>query len=122
MSGGSWDYLYSNVHEAADRLISENTSEYRSAFGEHLKEVAVVLKAIEWVDSGDCSHPHDEKAIKAFFGEEADHLAMGVLIEEAKVVVEKLQRFVDATENKQDSLAAMQARIYREQALGNDYD
>lgn len=75
MSGGSWNHLHSQVNEAADRLIKENTSEHcndlRVAFGKRLKDVAEVLKAIEYVDSHDCSYPHDENAIAVFLSEEA---------------------------------------------------
>jgi hypothetical protein len=64
MSGGSWEYLYARVNEAAERLQGDRNLA-RRAFGRHLLVVAAALKAIEWVDSGDRSAPEDELAIAA---------------------------------------------------------
>ena len=59
MSGGSMNYLYSLVEGAEFKL---NTIE-RLAFKAHLERVAKALKAIEWVDSGDCSAGSENAAI-----------------------------------------------------------
>lgn len=58
MSGGSMNYLYSLVDEAANDLIDSGDIQ-RVAFGMHLKLVARALRSIEWVDSGDYG-PGDE--------------------------------------------------------------
>jgi|SRR5579872_6553677 len=58
MSGGSWDYLYDKVADAAIRLAGERCP-HRKAFGLHLRLVAEALHGIEWVDSCDKS-PGDE--------------------------------------------------------------
>lgn len=75
MSGGSYEYAYRYVEEFAARLesqqtcyrewidVSEATIEKRLAFAVHLWKVAAAMKAIEWVESGDCSEPHDADAI-----------------------------------------------------------
>lgn len=58
MSGGSMDYLYSRVEDAAN--IIGGTPE-RKAFARHLYRVAEALHDIEWVDSCDYG-PGDENA------------------------------------------------------------
>jgi len=55
MSGGSWDYAYLKVLEAASSLDIFNTAddEVRCELVKHMHELATVMKAIEWADSGD---------------------------------------------------------------------
>lgn len=82
MSGGSYNYAYGIVERFADALDAgmtfpdvhgarptgcENNHD-RIGFAAHLRKVAAAMKAIEWVDSGDCSHPHDTEAIHAVTG------------------------------------------------------
>ena len=62
MSGGSYDYAYSMVNQFASDL--RLSTPLRKAFKKHLKRVAEAMKAVEWVDSGDCSEPHGDKAIR----------------------------------------------------------
>ena len=70
MSGGSYDYAYTRVNDMVDKL---ETSEYspqtplRIAFRGLLERVAVAMKAVEWVDSGDCSEGDEDAAIRACF-------------------------------------------------------
>lgn len=61
MSGGSYNYTYSRVHDLAS-AISDNGGcgegycappALRRAFKTHLRDVAAALRAIEWNDSGD---------------------------------------------------------------------
>lgn len=78
MSGGSYNYAYRYVEEFADALerneridggeLSEPNGLDRLAFAAHLRKVAAAMKAIEWVDSYDCSPPHDTLAIHAVTG------------------------------------------------------
>lgn len=79
MSGGEWNYFYLKVMEAAsalqqDRTIEEDLVELtdeqkiaRHKFGDHLVKVAEALRAIEWVDGGDSSTPHDIQKINKLF-------------------------------------------------------
>lgn len=69
MSGGSWNYTYSQIMYAGEDLISGNECrdyndddsdeprlnkhDLRIALGVYMLELAAVLKAIEWSDSGD---------------------------------------------------------------------
>lgn len=57
MSGGSWNYAYQRVDMAADDLRQHETGddELRQRLAEHMRELAVVMKAIEWADSADTS-------------------------------------------------------------------
>lgn len=74
MSGGSFEYAFHKVENFIDdlniriqQLKAEGDSdiniESRERFVAHLRLVAEAMKAIEWVDSGDCSPPHNEEAI-----------------------------------------------------------
>ncbi len=58
MSGGSYNYAYHHVEEAAleiteDGCCSAASPELRRAFKAHLLKVAKALRAVEWNDSGD---------------------------------------------------------------------
>lgn len=73
MSGGHYDYAYFKVNDMTYQMEREmdRQSEYdpqktpeRVAFAKLLKSVAEAMRAIEWVDSGDCSTPHENKAIR----------------------------------------------------------
>ena len=68
MSGGSMDYLYQRVREAAEEILypSEEESckdEKRIKFANHLFDVAKALREIECVDSGDMSPGEEHEAI-----------------------------------------------------------
>jgi hypothetical protein len=78
MSGGSYNYAFERVNDFIELLESgrdidgretgcENSLD-RLGFAAHLRKVSDAMKAIEWVDSGDCSHPHDTNAIHAVTG------------------------------------------------------
>lgn len=65
MSGGSWQYLYDKIDDAADRLITGKRVPERIAFGHHMKKVAAAMHDIEWVDSCDYGCGAEIKAIDA---------------------------------------------------------
>lgn len=81
MSGGSWDYFFQRVRDVADALefdktpyedysylqLSVKQKKARHKLGKVLRELIAPLKAIEWVDSGDCSEPHGIEEINKFF-------------------------------------------------------
>jgi hypothetical protein len=52
MSGGSLDYVYCKVEEAASQLSGSSNAHFR-AFGKHLFKVAKALHDVEWELSGD---------------------------------------------------------------------
>lgn len=82
MSGGSYNYAFQHVERFADALEAGTTcpdyddgrptgcenNHDRIGFAAHLRKVAAAMKAIEWVDSGDSSHPEDTLAIHAVTG------------------------------------------------------
>jgi hypothetical protein len=69
MSGGQYNYAYSDVQNFADGILEshmewcEDTQDYsgtapanlavRKRVAEHLRKVAKVMRSIEWCDSGD---------------------------------------------------------------------
>lgn len=86
MSGGSYHYAFEKVNDFADALDDERQIEddrpwpddidaenraLRKAFAAHLRLVAEAMKAIEWVDSSDCSPPHEMVAIRAVLDPDA---------------------------------------------------
>lgn len=64
MSGGSWDYAYSNIADIAERLTSDSTIK-RRVLGKLVMLTSKALHDIEWVDSGDYSPGDDYDAIDA---------------------------------------------------------
>jgi hypothetical protein len=65
MSGGSLNYAYQHVDDAADAI--QVKSELRKQFVAHLRLVAAALKDIEWVDSCDMGEGDEEAAIRRVF-------------------------------------------------------
>ena len=53
MSGGSMDYAYLKARTIAEQLLDGPDDPLRRALATELFEIADVLKAIEWSDSGD---------------------------------------------------------------------
>jgi len=71
MSGGSYEYAYSKALGMVDEMERNEQRGFaprtpvRVAFRGLLERVGTAMKAVEWVDSGDCSEPHAEEAIRA---------------------------------------------------------
>ena len=65
MSGGSLDYVYRNVADAAKNILERSQNPLHRAFAKHLIKVSKALHDLEWVYSGDCSEPDEEDAICA---------------------------------------------------------
>ena len=79
MSGGSYDYVYSKIED----ITIHNLTPERVAFQKHLKLVAKAMKAIEWVDSCDCSPGDESEAIRKC-------LSSSAAVEEWLVSAEKM--------------------------------
>lgn len=87
MSGGSLDYLYSRVDEAAGRLSP--STPLRRAFSKHLRLVAKALREVEWADSSDTAPDNEtERATIMACLHPGEPLA--TLIEEAEEVRQAL--------------------------------
>lgn len=92
MSGGSYDYAYTHVEDFAERLSRYPMTPERKAFSAHLTGIAAAMKAIEWVDSGDCSPPHDIDAIKRALGPMLAPLTLEALSEEHARLGEQIEK------------------------------
>ena len=100
MSGGSWDYAHRQFEDVATRLQSEKCPK-RRALGNLIDAIANAMHAIEWVDSGDCSPPHDDEAIAAVFASCGGGMSvqmLKVLTEEARALVIELNQAADGAE------------------------
>lgn len=65
MSGGSLDYVYQRVENAADEIASRGTTAEHKAFAAHLRLVAKALHDLEWVWSSDYGRGDENAAIMA---------------------------------------------------------
>lgn len=64
MSGGSLDYIYSRVQDAACSIRGRSRKPIHTAFADHLDKVATALHDIEWAWSGDTADGDEEAAIR----------------------------------------------------------
>lgn len=87
MSGGSLDYVYSKVDDAASTILSYAKTPQHRAFAEHLQRVSIALYAIEWVFSGDRALGSEVSAIEDCLRPGA---ALDCAIKEAKKVLAEL--------------------------------
>ena len=78
MSGGSWNYLYADLENAANRLNSSGDP-HRQALGRVMSRLATAMHAIEWVDSCDWGSPDDVVAIEKALGPDAVPLVLAEL-------------------------------------------
>lgn len=53
MSGGSYEYLYCKIDDAANTIAKRRDTPLRRAFAAHLRLVSDAMREIEWVDSCD---------------------------------------------------------------------
>ena len=94
MSGGSLDYLYLKVEDAASEIaVNESFCGYgdkyhRKAFAKHLKRVALALHAIEW-NIDDDGHEDENELIEACIGEHCDLAEMISEAQRVKADIEK---------------------------------
>lgn len=101
MSGGSWDYVYCRVQDAADRLVNEKCP-YRRALGKKLSLMAAALHEIEWVDSHDRSAGSETESIRAALGEDCDELALAQLVADAKRIRDELADHMVAIDRRRE--------------------
>ena len=71
MSGGHYNYIYSKIEDVSYQIEDQESNALRKVFAEHLRKLAIVMQAIEWVDSGDSSPgSEDELIIKLLYKDE----------------------------------------------------
>ncbi|MFA5892098.1 MAG: hypothetical protein WDA27_14305 [Actinomycetota bacterium] len=87
MSGGSYDYLYSKIQDAANSVNERGTTRgpLRAAFAVHLHLVAKAMQHVEWVDSCDSSPGAEDDAIRACLAPGAECDAAREALEAAMV-------------------------------------
>jgi len=97
MSGGSLDYVYFKVEEAAEsvRARAEGNPLYL-AFSDHLKLVATALHDIEWVLSSDTSPGDDTRAIERVLGDKESSIKKKFFLSEAERVIGELQALINS--------------------------
>ncbi len=81
MSGGAYDYAYSRIEAAADRLEARAHTPLRRAFVTHLRLVARAMHAVEWQDSGDGAD--DEAAMRAVISPAMEAAEMAAVLRQA---------------------------------------
>lgn len=100
MSGGSYEYLYGRVEDAARQMVRRSATPARRAFAEHLVLVAKALHAVEWVDSCDWGPGDEDEAIKTVLGERADAAMFAVLVADARAAHDALAKALAAVEGE----------------------
>jgi len=90
MSGGSLDYVYSKVEDAARAV--RGLSPLHRAFAEHLMLVAKALHDCEWVISCDYGTGDDEAAIRKVIAPGADAKAAADTLREE---IERARKVLD---------------------------
>lgn len=91
MSGGSLDYVYGRVDDAAQSIMSRSQNPLDRAFAKHLIKVSKALHYLEWVYSGDCSEPDGEEAIRAVLHPSAE---IESAKEEAEIALRNLKKAI----------------------------
>lgn len=92
MSGGSLDYAYFKVEDAASQLRKISNNPLHRAFAVHLEKVAKALHDVEWVLSSDYSEGREEEAIKEVLGDNVDLKILEVLSEDVKNLAEEIKK------------------------------
>jgi hypothetical protein len=112
MSGGVYNYAYRHIDDVVDEIQASGccyaaSPAMRKAFCEHLRKVALALRAIEWNDSGD-GDASEELFIRDVLGPHAtvldslrEHLHAGVI----RVLVTSALE-----ETAKDAIAALSVR------------
>lgn len=93
MSGGSMDYFYSHVEDAAEKFRL-NTM-YRVAMRSHMLKLAKALRAIEWNDSGDGDDQEEELINECLAPKEV----LATTLSEAKRILGELTKEIERNES-----------------------
>ena len=93
MSGGSMEYFYTYLEDAADNFRLNTIR--RIAIHSHMLKLAKALKAIEWNDSGDGDDQEEELINECLAPKEV----LATTLSEAKRVLEELTKEVKRVES-----------------------
>ena len=105
MSGGSLDYCYGRVQDAAHTILSRAESPTHRAFAAHLLKVSEALRAMEWMLSCDTSPGSETDAIRAVLREGAE---LDAATERAREALADLQSALSANVEVEAPLTAQQ--------------
>ena len=83
MSGGSLDYIYGRLDDAADTIASRAEKPLHKAFAKHLRLVSAALHDLEWVWSCDYSPGDEDNSIRAVVSRTEEIQAAKEAIEKA---------------------------------------
>ena len=64
MSGGSLDYAFRRVEDAASEIRRQATAPLHTTFADFLDRVAMAMHDLEWYFSGDCSEEQANESIR----------------------------------------------------------
>lgn len=99
MSGGAYNYAYTDVSRLADDIAGgHQTNTLVQAFCRHMKEIADVCRAIEWADSGDSVWDDALRARLRAIVTPARERAMAV--ETVRVALDQLSTALDREEGQ----------------------
>ena len=65
MSGGSFDYFYFKMEEVANQIFKDRTDNEKK-LAELMKDLSVVMRAVEWYRSGDTGEKEFIEAWEVF--------------------------------------------------------
>ena len=94
MSGGSLDYAFHTVEDAASAVAFRASTNLHRAFAAHLRNVATALHDLECMWSGDSGPGKEEASIRAVVRAE-DELRQAIA--EAIVIRDELARLIGMT-------------------------
>ena len=97
MSGGSWDYVYHRIEEAARRL-SKSPDPNRRALGAALYPFSEALYLVEMVDSGDSREEDERGPIQKALGPRHRELVLAQAVADARLVIDQLTALCDLAE------------------------
>lgn len=92
MGGGSLDYVFHRIEDAAQSIVSQSKIPLHSAFAKHLLKVSKALHDLEWVLSGDYSISDEVDAIRAVISPVEE---LNSAREDAEVALKNLEQAIN---------------------------
>jgi hypothetical protein len=90
MSGGSWNYVFCKIEDAAFEL-KRSECLYRRILGNQMELISKAMHDIEWVDSCDYSKGDEMKALKEAIEFDAARVGVEILHENLDTIIDQAQ-------------------------------